>query len=337
MHEISFSSFISEHDVPAFPYFYSEEYSGFTSKHEGKKLFITGDKKGNTMVCRKWKNKFLIIIQPLYPPLNHRGERIDAAEEKTFLNAFITHVDTGKLAHRITQPENSAIFKTVPNGAVSAPFGTYFLDLANNTEEKLFKELHSKHRNVIRNAEKSNVTIKYGKEVINDFFVLYEQTMKRSDKYCQPLSYFENFQDIMPQNIVCGVAYYNNKPQGGLFIPYSNFGAFYLYGASAETKEINGAVNYLHWETIKSLKSKGVRRYDFVGARLSDVSGSRLDGIQQFKERFGSELEKGFLWKLDINKTYCNLFDSMVRFKLKLKGLNPPVDIIDEERTKISA
>jgi len=333
MHLVTFPDFKS---TPDFPYFYSEAYNVFTNKFEGKELFITADPEGNTMVCRKWKNKFLVIIQPLYPPLNAVGERLTESEEKNFLENFAKFISSGKLAHRITQPENSAIFKEVPDSSIRAPFGTYYLDLANNTEQKLFEGLHSKHRNVIRNAEKNNVEIKYGMEVIKDFFTMYEQTMRRSGKYCQPLSYFESIYNQMPQNIVCGVAYYNGKSQGGLFMPYSSFGAFYLYGASAETIEINGAINFLHWETIKLLKSKGIKRYDFVGARLTDVRESKLGGIQQFKERFGAQLEKGLLWKLDINRSYCRLFDSMVSFKLKLKGIKPPQDIIDEELAKIN-
>jgi lipid II:glycine glycyltransferase (peptidoglycan interpeptide bridge formation enzyme) len=155
--------------------------------------------------------------------------------------------------------------------------------------------------------------------------------------YCESLHYFNEFFAHLKDNVICGVAYYNQVPQGAMFIPYSRFAGFYVYGASAGQMQITGTINYLYWNTIKILKQKGVKRYDFVGARLSIVSGTKLEGIQQSKERFGATLEKGFIWKKDINKLTCNLFDYLVTLKLKLKNQKPPLDIIDQEIIKQSA
>ncbi len=317
------------------PYFYHRSYSHFMKSEENKSIFFIKDDETNTMCCKLWKNKFLKVIQPVYPPLNNFGERLSADKEKAFLNDFISFVENKRIAHRIIQPENFAIFRVAPSKTISTPFGTYFIDLQKKTEEELFKDLHSKHRNVILNAEKKGIVLKYGKEVIEDFYSLYEQTMQRSAMYYQPKDYFKNFYKHLSKNSICGVAYFNDIPQGALFMPFTKFGSFYLYGASAEKIQINGAINYLHWNTIKLLKKQNVKRYDFVGARLSDVSGTKLHGIQQFKERFGATLEKGYLWKKDVNALKCNLFDNMLSAKLKLKGLKTPLDIIDQERKKI--
>ncbi|MGZ3866679.1 MAG: peptidoglycan bridge formation glycyltransferase FemA/FemB family protein [Bacteroidia bacterium] len=273
-------------------------------------------------------------MQTLYPPLNKDGERLNESDEKEFLNRFVTFVKKKNIAQRITQPENQAIFKTVPDNSTYAEFGTYYLDLNKYTIEELFSNIHAKHRNVIRNAEKKDVIIKYGKEVLSDFYELYRETMERSNMYCQSFSYFTNLYDSLPDNIICGVAYFNNVPQGGLFIPFTEFAAFYLFGASAAKVNVNGAINYLHWNTIKLLKEKNVKRYDFVGARLSDVSGTKLEGIQLFKQRFGAELDKGYLWKENINKFDCLVFDVFVYSKHKINKLIPPKDIIDEEIEK---
>ncbi|MHB8262055.1 MAG: lipid II:glycine glycyltransferase FemX [Bacteroidia bacterium] len=319
-----------------YPYFYLKEYIYFIKNEESKDVLFFTDELENTITCKTWKNKFLKLIQPTYPPLSKRGERLSEQQEQDFLNKWVEFLSENKLTHRISQPENFAIFKTIPNHSVYAPFGTYYLNLEKKTEDELFKNLHTKHRNVIKNAEKNKVELKYGKECINDFYSLYKQTMKRANMYCQDISYFNNFYNSLAENSICGVAYYNSIPQGGLFMPYTKFGAFYLYGSSAEKVEINGAITYLHWNTIKLLKQKGVKRYDFVGARLSDVSGTKLKGIQQFKERFGAELENGFLWKKDLDKLTCNLFDSLVILKLRLKNQKPPMDIIEQEREKVN-
>jgi len=316
------------------PFFYTKEYIAFIKKSENKNIIIFCDENKNTLVCKVWNNKFLKLLQPIYPPLNTNTIRLTEKEEQFFLEEFISFIKEKEIADRITQPENFAIFKTVPANSIKANFGTYFLDLENNTEENLFKYLHTKHRNVIKNAEKNNVVLKYGQECIDDFYMLYKQTMLRSNMYCQDKNYFKDFYSSFSANTICGVAYYNNIPQGGLFIPYTEFGAFYLYGASAEKIEINGAINYLHWNTIKLLKEKNVKRYDFVGARLSDVSGTKLEGIQQFKRRFGAMLEEGFLWKYDINKIKCNLYDVLLNIKIMASGNKLPLDIIDQENNK---
>ncbi|HTA62762.1 MAG TPA: peptidoglycan bridge formation glycyltransferase FemA/FemB family protein [Bacteroidia bacterium] len=318
-----------------YPYFYSKKYASFINS-ENKNVILFRDEIGNSIVCKIWKNKFLKLIQPIYPPLSDNAIRLNKQQESDFLNEWTTFIINNKIAHRIVPSENFGVFKSKPKYSISAPFGTYCLNLEESTEQELFRKIHAKHRNVIKNAEKNNVVLKYGKECIKDFYLLYEQTMKRSNMYCQDITYFENFYSLMPQNIICGVSYFNNIPQGGLFSPYTKFGAFYLFGASNKKIEINGAINYLHWNTIKLLKQQGVKRYDFVGARLSDISGTKLEGIQLFKKRFGGDLEKGFLWKKDIDVFDCFVFDELIRLTYTLKKETPLLDIIDEELLKNS-
>ncbi|MEO8762225.1 MAG: peptidoglycan bridge formation glycyltransferase FemA/FemB family protein [Bacteroidia bacterium] len=321
-------------NINSYPYFYYSSYALFVKQSEKKNIIIFVDENKNTICCKLWKNKFLNYVQLIYPPLDKNAERVFEKDEKLFLENLIEYFIKNKLCNRICQPENFAIFNTVPDDAISSPFGTYVLNLSEYTKDELFKKLHTKHRNVIKNAEKNNVELKYGRKYIDDFYLLYKQTMQRSNMYCQDISYFQNFYNSMPDNIICGVAYYNNIPQGALFMPFTKYSAFYLYGASAEKMEINGVITYLHWNTIKMLKEKDVKRYDFVGARLSDVTGTKLHGIQQFKERFGGTLEKGFLWKMDINKLKCVLFDTLVNLKLKVIRIDIPKDIIDQELEK---
>jgi len=317
-----------------YPYFYLKEYVSFIKEFEDKDIIFFSDEFSNTIACKIWKNKFLKIIQPIYPPLSNNAERMNKQQELDFLNKWVSFIKEAKMADRIVQSENFGIFKSAPVHSVSAPFGTYYLNLGSSTEHELFQKIHVKHRNVIRNAEKNEIVLKYGQNCIDDFYLLYYQTMKRSNMYCQDVSYFKNLYNSIPQNTICRVAYFNNIPQGGIFMPFTEFGAFYLYGASTEKIEINGTINYLHWNTIKVLKRKNVKRYDFVGARLSNVSGTKLAGIQQFKRRFGVQLEEGFLWKMNLSKKKCDIYDSLLSVKIKLRGREVPLDIIDQENRK---
>jgi lipid II:glycine glycyltransferase (peptidoglycan interpeptide bridge formation enzyme) len=225
----------------------------------------------------------------------------------------------------------------VPDNSKFCPFGTYILNLEHSSEDALFANLHPKRRNTIRNAEKNNVAVKWD-HTPADFYQLYKATMKRSNMFCEPFVYFKELvAHLGSEHILCGVSYYENKPQAAVFIPYSNYGGYYMHGATNDTIEQPGAMDYLQWEVIKKLKNNGAKRYDFVGARLSDVTGTKLEGIQNFKKRFGGELMQGYLWKKDIDTLQCKLFDTLLSLNQVLKSKKRLKDIIDEESGKTAA
>jgi lipid II:glycine glycyltransferase (peptidoglycan interpeptide bridge formation enzyme) len=313
------------------PYVYLPGYSEFCKKTSGGKLLFFADSNQNSMPCLSWKNKFLSFLQPLYPPLSPSGTRLVPSVEKTFLDEMIANVKNKKIADRISQSPAFAVFHSTPAESTRAPFGTYFIDLEQNNADQLSQRLHGKHRNVIRSAEKNHVEVKFGEDTLNDFYNLYTQTMSRAGMHCEPLSFFEIFLNELSGHSICGVAYYKHQPQGALLMPYTHFSAFYLYGASADKMEITGAMNYLHWQTILKLKEEGVKRYDFVGARLSANLSTKLKGIQQFKERFGSDLDRGYLWKKDIAPVKCRTYDKLLALKLGIKKQKIPLDIISQE------
>ena len=222
----------------------------------------------------------------------------------------------------------------MPDNATSCPFGTYILNLENHTEDELFNNLHPKRRNSVRVAEKNELTVKWT-NTVDDFYTLYEDTMKRAGMFCEPYEYFKQMIALLgEQQVLCGVSYFKNRPQAALCVPFSRYSAYYMHGATSDNHEA-GAMDFLQWEAIKILKAKGVKQYNFVGARLSDISGTKLDGIQNFKKRFGGELERGYLWKMDLNKFQCFLYDSLLSFKLILKGKRRMKDIIDEETERL--
>ncbi len=259
---------------------------------------------------------------------------MDAVNEAGILADFLTYCEKNKVADRILQPPTWCLFHSPPKRSISAPFGSYRLNLRRDPE-LVWAGLHSKHRNVIRNAEKKGVLVRSGPEVLHDFWTLYGETMGRSGMQLEPEEYFREILQRYATNIFCGVVYDAGKPVGGVFVPFTKYGAYYVYGASATKVETTGAVNYLHYQMIRFLMERNVAFYDFVGARLSDVSGTKLEGIQKFKERFGGDLIRGFLWKSDINATKCKLFDLALATKRTLRGNKFGPDIIDQEISKL--
>lgn len=306
----------------------------YASYHGGQyRLFkFQGKERGYISVLLK-KSKFFKTAQLLYQPVKENGKCLEAPNEQEVLDHFAEHLKKQRLAHRIVQGPNWALFAAFPKKAKACNFGSYRLNLMNKVENEIWKNLHSKHRNVIRNAEKSGAKIVVGPEQVTVFHKLYAHTMERNRLPYEPVQFFQNMIDTYP-GIYCATVYHNNEALGALFAPYTHYGAYYLYGASNENITLTGAINLLHYKFISFLIEQNVMVYDFVGARLSDVTGTRYEGIQKFKARFGGELARGYLWKMDLNLPMCKLYDTLLGLKLRLSGNFLNRDIIDQETSK---
>ncbi len=327
--------FIHVSDLKKLPYHFSSEYIDFSIKILKRNCLLFHSKALNAiMPVSSYRVRSFRLLQPIFPPLSPTGEKMSLDNERIFLNDFITIVKKNRTGIRVIQPPGYSVFQATPEHSIFCPFGTYLLTLENRSESEIFEKIHPKHRNVIRNAIKEGVEIRWGDDTLDDFYELYQSTMQRSSMYCEPADYFRQMKFFLKDMLLCGVAYYKGKPQGALIVPYSGYGGFYMFGATAPKVEVTGSMNLLQWEVIKLLLKKGVKRYDFAGARLSNVTATKLEGIQNFKKRFGGELVQGYLWKMDIDSTSCKIFDNLLKVNRLLKGGKKYNDIIDEELEK---
>jgi hypothetical protein len=316
-----------------FPVFFSVEYALFLKSQNTKMALVYDEIQRIVMPIKLWSSKVLNYITCLFPPLKN-GNLLEAQDEKLFLETFLNFVGQNKLADRISSPENFAIFQSYPNASISARFGSYRVALYPNTFETVFLKYQARYRSAINNAKKQAIQIKYGKSVLTDFYQLHQLTMQRSSMHVHPLSYFEAYLKYLPNQVHLAVAFANGEAIGAVLNVYNTYSAYYLYGCSSNNTYASGAIKYLHSDAMEKFISKQVRCYDFVGARLSDVSGTKLQGIQDFKSRFGSDLYKGVLWKYDVNKWKCKTLDKLLNFKINIKGGSLPLDIIDQELSK---
>jgi hypothetical protein len=316
-----------------FPVFFTRAYSEFLSS-QNKVLGLIHDKKANIVIPVKiWKSKILSYITCLYRPMR-AGVDLIPIFEKIFLNKLVAFITEQKLADRISAPENFAIFQETPNQTVSARFGTYKVKLHPMNFEYVFAHFQARYRSAINNAQKVGIIIKYGETCLNDFYYLHQITMRRSGMYIHPKEYFEAYLNAMPESVHLAVAYFNEEAVGAILDIYNDSAAFYLYGCSSENTHASGAIKYLHSDAMKFFCEKGVRQYDFVGARLSNVEGTRLEGIQSFKSRFGTQLMEGLIWKKDISLWKCKISDNLLYVRSKLTNRLLPKDIIDQELLK---
>ena len=249
------------------------------------------------------------------------------ATEQEFLNLVIIKIkDDGKIDF-ISQPKTNVVFDTYPDGAIYSPFGSYIVDLSLD-EEQLFKNIHTKHKNVIKRALKNNVDVKFGKDIFDDAYDTVDSTLKRNNMSMITKEKLLKLLTTNEKNFLIGCSYLGSKPQGAVIILYDNYKGYYFWGGTSLDLSL-GANNLLHWEVMKKLKSLGVQYYDFVGARIN-TQNQRLLGIQRFKSRFGATLKQGYLWKYPIVKWKYILFTMLYNFKMK-KG-----DIIDQEKNNFN-
>jgi lipid II:glycine glycyltransferase (peptidoglycan interpeptide bridge formation enzyme) len=256
--------------------------------------------------------------------------KYDLSQERKFLNQVVVAARRLNVDF-IYQPHATAVFSAVPDGAISAKFGSYVVNLEANLET-LWANLHGKHRNVIKKAREAGVKISEGPHNLHACYALIHSTMKRNQKLSVSQEELERFRSNLAGNVSFYVASKDNVPQGAAVVVWSaGHTAYYLHGGTSEAP-FGGAMNLLHWQAMSDMKARGVKEYDFVGARLQPVAGSKLESIQRFKERFGATLKQGYLWKYPLKPMRYRAFCLLARVNSMAHGAVYRGDIIDEER-----
>jgi len=252
-------------------------------------------------------------------------EELGIQQEKAFLNSAIDYFRSIG-AHMIIPPTTNAVFRTYPDGAVAAPYGTYVLDLT-QSETALWSNLNASHRRKVRLAMKEGVQIQSGIEFIAAAYDLIRNTFKRSHLGFMRYNAFQRYVVGLKDNIKIFMATHRGVMQACLVVPFSQHSAYYVYGGSL-AEPSRGATNLLHWEAIRHFADLGVRSYDFVGVRIDPEKNSKQEGLMLYKQRFGGRLVKGYLWKYPLRRLPFALYSVAV-------GFTRNGDIIDQERRKL--
>jgi len=246
--------------------------------------------------------------------------------QKEFLNEVVKLSKTLDIDF-VYQPYAFAIFKEVPNNCTFIPFGTYQVDLT-KSEDELFKNLHSKHRNVIRKALKNKLIISTNNK--DESYNLIKDTLIRQQQPYMSKDAINNLENKLNNNICFYTIKNNDSLEGSAIIIYNKHEAYYLLAGSS-IKTSAGAMNLLIWQIMLDMKNLDVKTFDFVGARINPEIGSKFEGIQRFKSRFGSTLKMGYLWKIPTKPFKYKLFRFVTWSYYKLKNKSYMGDIIDQE------
>jgi hypothetical protein len=255
-------------------------------------------------------------------------------EEKSFLNRVVEHLRSTP-ADLIIPATFNTVFRTCPDGAIVAPFGSYVVDLT-KSEEELWANVHSKHRNVIRNATKKGMKFLSGMEHLRTAYSLVRESFMRSAKGLMGKARVDlrfNYDTFRKQALAFGdnvrvfVVEHEGVAHSAAVIPFSNHSAYYMHGGSI-AHPLTGASNLLQWEAMRHFRELGVQQYDFFGARIDPEPGSKIEGIMKFKERFGGPLLQGYMWKMPFRPFKCSLYSLASR--VRSGG-----DVVDQERHKL--
>lgn len=254
-----------------------------------------------------------------------RGE-LSVLEEKSFLNSAVEfYRSTG--ADVIIPASNNTIFRTFPDGADAAPYGSYVIDLS-QPEEVLWRNIQRKTCQNINTARKNGILIRDDMDHLKVAYGLIRDTFKRSKLPFMNYKSFERFVRALGENCRVLIAEYLGLPQSYIVFAFSPYCAYAIYGGNVPRQQ-QGAIKLLCWEAIVSFKKLGIQRFDFYGARVNPEDGSKQADLSAFKKRFGAQFKTGYMWKYSLNPMKYKLY-TMAR-RLRSGG-----DIVDAERYKLN-
>lgn len=167
----------------------------------------------------------------------------------------------------------------------------YMLFFNGRSKSELFASFHKKWRYNIRVAEKHGVECRVcGKEALEDFYKLMEETGRRDGFCIRDISYFEKMLDSLGESCRLYMCYLRDIPlSGAVCVRYAGKSC-YVYGASTSRLR-NVMPNYLmQWTMICDAVDSGCTVHDFQGIPFYKDEKHPNYGVYRFKKGFNGEV-----------------------------------------------
>ena len=309
-----------------FSFPFSKAYADFI-KHQFGNEVIYFEKNNIVVPLEVTSRRFFQQIKLLAPPC-HNERKIEAEELKYFLDDLQNTLKKSGDYMRIVQPHPMAFTSEKPSNSKYCQFGTYITYLQNKSEEDLANAFDSKYKKAVQHSIKNGGTVIISNDSLNEFYSIYLNTCKKANIYYDSLTYFKNLISYLPNNTVTAII---NDAEGitigTAFFIFDEQTCYCTHAGLISGSKLYGGMKHLHFEVMKWMRDKFVKEYDLTGVRINS-SNETLHGIFKFKKGFGGELKPGYLWKADLIKWKCFLYDLLVLIKSKGKKHK---DIIDQE------
>lgn len=263
--------------------------------------------------------RFIKKAAYIYVPLLLDGQQPGLNAEKDFVECFHNFLREKKICDVIYPPSHCCVFKSIPGKTIYFEIGIIGIDMT-GTAEEIFGKMNTTYRKQIRKAEKLDVTTHFGSETFTDFYNLYADTHRRQGLPHLTVPEIKKLMEKIPGNILVGISKKDNTPEHSNLSVYDSTQAYSFWGGSAASPVVPGSNKILMWGSIKALKDLGVKKYILGGYRNPDINDEKHNGIQDFKLRFGAEVEKGYHFIKLINPARYYLFVFALKIKSILKG-----------------
>jgi len=253
------------------------------------------------------------------------GEKLGVVDEKMFLNGVVEYFRKSR-ADVIIPPTNNVLFRTYPDGASPAPYGSHVIDLR-QPEDVLWKNVSKTTRQNINTAKKDGVSIREGIEFLNPAYDLIRGTFQRSKMSFMDRESFKRFAHALGENCKILMAEHQGTAQSYSLFAFSKPCAYWIYGGNLQHQH-QGAMKLLQWEAIRLFRNLGIEKFDFYGARINPEKGSKQEGINLMKKNLGATLVDGYVWKYSLRPLRAWMYSKGVQI---LRG----GDIVDQEGHKL--
>jgi hypothetical protein len=193
-------------------------------------------------------------------------------------------------------------------------------------KEQLWKNVHTKVRNIIRKGEKEGVEIiiadgENAIQYLRDFQILRNETQKRAIRNNNQTSMLLK-QDAFILNLLKNhdasffIAKYRTKVIAiALMIKSGGTIYYYMGGSDIEMNKKTGASSYLIWKSIEYSKEQGLDFFDMGGVPYRPDEKNPAYGVYHFKKGFGGEYKEFSAGKIIIRKYIYPILNFLLKNK----------------------
>jgi lipid II:glycine glycyltransferase (peptidoglycan interpeptide bridge formation enzyme) len=296
-----------------FPLFFQENYFKY-QENESIKCILISDDLGNLIPLRIYKKSIFKTAQFLYVPMNETG-RLSVDDELKFLSNLLIFLKKNKISDALLAPLHVCLFQQPFPGISSQKLGIMYVNLS-ESEELIFAEFSKTYRTQIRQCEKEGFTLSDSESHLDNFFENYKYHHVKQGKAHESLDNLTKILQLLPQNCkLISVVNGKGKWEGSVLLLFDREIGFYFIGSKDELNPThNGSQKFLHWKIMQFLKERNVLRYNLGGHRFNLDSTDKFQSIQDFKAKFGSEVEVGYHFSFTLSPKY-KLFKLLARIK----------------------
>jgi hypothetical protein len=254
-----------------------------------------------------------------------QGGELTLPQERSFLRSVIKHCRAIG-ADMVIPATTNTVFRTYPEGADAAPYGTYRADLTRH-EDELWGRMRPVIRSDIKRAMSAGVKVVDGSHELPSVYSLVRDTFRRSRLPFMSWQAFERYVVGLGAHAKVMLACLDGRIQSCALFAFSRYCAYAPYVGNVDPP-MQGANKLLYWEAMRHFRQAQVRCFDLVGARIKPDQGSKHDGINALKRRLGGSLTQGYIWKYPLSPLKYRLYSAAVRWR-------SGGDIVDAERHKL--